>query len=196
MEKNNEIKYNVNVDNIKYCTITVIHNQLSMWKKIFKLFDANYEHCISLSDSIVIEIENELFDLDNLNKSECSFVNIECNYYSFGIQPFFPKSIDDKNISSFYLSLIEPEYNNEKNKYYSKHLNKLFDKYFENKNMIDASLYNCVYYNIHTENIVFGICKIKYTGETTSKYVIAYDNSITKQKVIIIIKKIISKLRE
>ncbi len=197
MEEKSENKLNIDLDNIKYCTMTIIHNNPSIFENLFKLWTSDYEHNISSSDSIVLEIGGELFDLNNsncLNETKSLENNIKCDYYSFGIQPFLPKSIKIKNLQSFYLSLIESEYNDEKKHYYCKYLNQLFQNYSTNKNWIDSSIYNCVYYNIHSLNIVFGISKVKYVGEKTSRYIIAYDNLIPKEIVIVVIKKIISEL--
>ena len=59
--------YKVDLENIKYCTMTIIHNNPSIFENLFKLLTKDYERNISSSDSIVLEIGGELFDLNNSN---------------------------------------------------------------------------------------------------------------------------------
>jgi hypothetical protein len=195
MEITKKKDYNINLSNIKYFTFVVINNEPSIWETLINSLSSNYEHLISNTDSLVIEFESELIDLAESVDNE----NIECKFYSYGIQPFLPKRIcsKDKYILSrpLYLSLIESELDKKHNKYKLSYLIPLFSKYnLENKTWQDESYYNCVYYNIYTENISFGICKFKYSGEKTSKYIIAYDTTILdKTSLIIILKNIFIK---
>ena len=170
--------------------MTIVQNELSYYEKFSKLFSSNFEHKITNTDTIILEIDSELYELNNIIDTENNL--IEFKYYSYGYYSnIFPKSISNNNNLKFYLKFIEPTYEQIKTQYYILDFTNIFIKY---GNFIkDASNYNITYKNIFTNNIDFAIMKVKYNGEITSKYIIAYNSEyINKEIIFIILKKIFS----
>lgn len=87
------------------------------------------------------------------------------------------------------MSFLEPELDNTNSQYKITGLSKIFSKY--QKFQMDSSYYNFKYKNIYNDTIVLVLCKVKYSGEITSKYILAYDSEILESSDII---KIISNI--
>jgi hypothetical protein len=186
-------KLKINCSNTEYCEMTAITKKLSLFDEIFSFF-SGYEHDIGHADNIILEFNSDKSNNDselceikksNINSSElCEMENsdIEYNYYSYGCCPEIPKSI---LFDRYYLSYVEPNYNSEKGIYELKTLDKLFNSYLKQKSIkLFPSKYNSIYYNIHSDTILFGICKIQYGGKNSSRFVIAYDKTILDKNMI------------
>ena len=152
---------------------------------------------IHKSDTIILELESGLFEI-NKNNEECVKNNEECvknneeieyKYYSYGYLPeIFPKSISKNKNFKFYLNYIEPEFIESFKNYKLVGLSKIFtacDLLKKNSLKIDSSCNNFIYKNIFTDNVCLSLCKIKYQGELTSKYIIAFDSEILNSDDII-----------
>jgi hypothetical protein len=166
--------------------MTIINNQYSLLEGIFSLFYEDYEHKITNNDSIILEFNSELYQI---TKTSDISSNINCKYYSYGINQDIKKTI---LFEEQYLSNIEPQYDITKKSYKLKSISKLFEKYCKLKNIkLYPSIYNTLYYNIYNDFISFGICKIEYIGKETSRFIIGYDKTLLdKSKIITIIKNI------
>jgi hypothetical protein len=170
-------KYIIDILNIKYCTCTIIYNEsqdlMVQTSRFLNWF--GYENKIVPTDTIILEHDNQIIELDSkyiIDK------DIKYKYFSYGISAdIFPKSIqkeitDRKNL---YLSYIEPELLD--NKYINKYIKKVFIKYPQKVNH-KSSEYCSTYSNIYNDTIVLGITKINYSNNNSSRYAIGYDSTI------------------
>ena len=184
----------IDLPNIKYCTLTIIFNETeNIFTQISRYFNISGENTIISTDTIIIEKDSDVIEF---NKNNIINNMIKFNYYSYGVSSnIIPKSIVKKNNSPFYLSLIESAYdqiNDETNEKY-KYIRDLFVNYSQKINH-DITFYTCVYKNIYNNKICFGVTKIKYTSDKTSKYIIGYDkNLLDFEEVKSIIKEIFIK---
>ncbi len=179
-------KFNINYDNINYCTITIVYGESeNIFTQISRYINWYQEYNINSTDTIIIESEDKIFELDlgkdkqklDLNKQNIlESKKIIYEYYSFGCNPeSFPKSIKKK--PKVYLSYNEPELID--NLYKDKYIRKLFNNYNKITDIkLDCSFYSCTYEDIHSKSIALGISKIKYNGEKTAKYIIGYDKTL------------------
>lgn len=186
----NKNLYSIDKENIKYCIITIIHEELSVFNQIYKLFSNNYEHIVTETDKMILEIDSEIYELNDIKCKDF----FEFSYSEYGFSPnMFPKKIrEKKNNKKFdnkiYLSFIEPSYD-EKKSQYTCDFTPIYVNYQNFKK--DSSYYNIIYQNIFTKNIDLSIVKVKYDGELTSKYIVAYNTKyLDKEKIFTILKKI------
>jgi hypothetical protein len=178
-------KVKINYKNIEYCEMTVINSEQSLLEGFFSFF-SNYEHGINDTDSVILAFASdknqELYEVKKSNPTDICKLNIDYKYYSYGCCPEMPKSI---LFDKYYLSYIEPKQNDKNKKYELKTLSKLFNSYTKQKNIkLFASKYNSTYFNIHCDTILFGICKIQYDGQNSSRFVIAYDKTLLDKDMI------------
>lgn len=178
IDMSNEKKYTIDLSNIKYCTITIIYNESEdIFVKASRFFNWSGENKIILTDTIILEHENETIELD-LNPNYSNNKIIEYKYYSYGVSPeIFPKSIIKEKINTkkFYLSFIEPELI--ANQYKNKYSGQIFRNYPQ-KQKYHESYYCSTYGNIYNDKIAFGISKISYTSNKSSRYIVGYDSTI------------------
>lgn len=186
----NNTNYQIDIPNINYCTITIVYNESeNIFSQITRYLNWSIENQIEQTDSMILEHENELFQLDSFTPNKL----IEFTYYSYGHNPdVFPKSISkEEKEKKFYLSYMEPSIINMSD--YETYLSKMFTNYPQKINL-DLSIYNCTYVDIYTSKIAFRITKIKYDGKKTSRYLIGFDTKILDiEEVKTIIKKIFVK---
>lgn len=178
-------------ENIKYCIMTIIQNEISLFEYFLKSFTENYEHKIVSNDTIILEFDGELYELNSININN-NFINIiyENNGYLYDI---FPKMIIGNKmlIPDINLIFIEPIYD-KKIKCLISNSTDIYKK-FGNFTK-DISYYNVSYKNANTNKINLSFMKVKYNGEKTSKYIIAYDYKfLDKEKIFMILKKIFLK---
>ena len=172
-----EKKYIIDILNIKYCTCTIIYNEsqdlIVKASRFLNWF--GYENKIVPTDTIILENDNQIIELDSKYQID---KDIEYKYFSYGISgDIFPKSIQKEmsNKKKFYLSYIEPELLD--SKYINKYIKKVFIKYPQ-KVKHESSEYSSTYSNIYNDTIGLGITKINYSNNNSSRYAIGYDSTI------------------
>ena len=144
-------------------------------------------------------IENS--NICELNLETQLSVELNYNYYSYGhCSTKFPKNIKSIHMTNItkiiYLSYIEPYVSNGilNEKYISSIFHQKKINIENNFKLATTSYYACSYVNIFNDTIAFGICKIKYSGDKISKYVIAYDSELLdKNKIMDIVRTIFLK---
>jgi hypothetical protein len=166
-----QIKKIIDLTNIKYCIVNIIYNESNdIFTQINRYFNFYGEYKIISTDTILIEQDSEIFELNEKNNIK---TNIEFENYSNNSSFFnFPKLIKNNN---FQLICIDPELVD--NKYINNYVVKFFGKYQQKINH-DESFYCCTYKNINNDKIAFGITKQKYSSNKSSRYIIGFDSTI------------------
>ena len=202
----NKINYKINYPNINYCTLTIIKNKKSLWNKMINLLSIDNDN---KQDHIMINLDSDL-DLDSIlvnlelefeskvsiiTESSISIPYINFEYYPHGCFRGMPKIITILQQEPLYLYYIEPKFNKIYYKYILLTLIKLFGPYNKlKKRCLDSSYYNSTHFDINTNEIIFGICKINNLYDDKIKFIIAYNKKIlNKDDITIILKNIFIK---
>lgn len=166
--KKNKKKYKINFSKLKYFTIKIIKNKITIWNRFFNYFfntntDNQNVNMISKFDLVLVK-PNSNSTYKKLEDFDCGIFmqNIHYEYYKFGCSIIMPKMINvNHKDKKQYLFYIEPYWDSTIEFYVGKILGKIFYPYAKRNNKtLNSSYYNSTYYDTNTNFVCFGLCKI------------------------------------
>ena len=173
---------------IRYCEITIIHNQDNHdWLiNLQKWFDYHIERPVTENSDIILLFDDEtIYNIKNGCK-DCNFKFFK-SIYNFLPGYFSRKNTNDSIRNTTYFEKEPIVINNNKTLDYNK-MFQFSEKYKKCKRI--ASSYNCIYYcykNGCDKPEIFSILRI-YSNEDKPRFLLAYDSEdFVKEEIIYLV---------